>query len=264
MAVDPFLARITLPKASGVSRDAVQNSVAILFANTASNTDMDNATVEIAKLYNDTTTGQSVAGNMSDELSRASNAVRVDWYHLLGHEDGSPHGSPVHTSLFTLANFTASQSYPSEVALCVTLLALGRASQPAEGPIDPSMPVPKSAQHYGAPSTFSGQTRPKQRYTGRMYLGPWNTDAGTEFVGPGLYSVPTTGLVNAITSGVKVMTHGLLGISNPASLCVWSRRNAQLISVDQTVGAQIAFVDNEWDTARRRRVAATTRTFATF
>lgn len=101
---------------------------------------------------------------------------------------------------------------------------------------------------YGTAAEFVGKTRPRARHRGRVYLGPLNTssvsvDSGTHH----------TKVADAVLTAVA----GAAATLRSASGCtwsIWSRTNKAFYTV--TAG----WVDNAFDTQRRRGPAALGRT----
>lgn len=114
--------------------------------------------------------------------------------------------------------FSTAQQEPSEVALCVSLVA--------------------------------GQNLPRQR--GRIYVGPWAQSAGVN-------GRPGTGVITALAQGMEDFRTAVEGSLLGRSLTVLSQADGEMNIV--TGG----WVDNSWDTQRRRGEASTARTqFGTY
>jgi len=88
---------------------------------------------------------------------------------------------------------------------------------------------------------------PQARRRGRIYFGPLH--AGTTADGR-----PTTAVINALAAAADALATGLLASTNSAILSIWSVANAAAVHVND------GWVDNAWDTQRRRGIDRTTRT----
>lgn len=89
--------------------------------------------------------------------------------------------------------------------------------------------------------------RPARR-RGRVYIGPLNSGTG-EVVGG--YLRPKTSAINGIANATEALATFLVGIN--WQLCVWSRADNTLFPVVR------GWVNNEYDTQRRRGPEATAR-----
>lgn len=236
---------VTLESTSLEEKDNVTNTFTL--GGTWSGEDLDPIT-EAALLdafrnfYNVTPTG-AVAGNpvgtfLSSVLSRAANANRLDIYDITGHLDGSNHGSPVSSMLWTLTPASAT-AFPSEVALCLTMESAGRADAPVEAPdgIDPGFAI----------------DRPQQRHTGRIYVGPLATSAGAVVGG---IARPAAGFTDAVRKAFNDLCLDV-GAAVPAgktgNVGIWSRADATIRPV------AFCSTDDAWDTQRRRGEGPTAR-----
>lgn len=88
---------------------------------------------------------------------------------------------------------------------------------------------------------------PQARRRGRIYFGPVNANQ----TGGGR---PVSGIITALTTTADALATALLACSNAATLSVWSGTNAASVPVTD------GWVDNAWDTQRRRGIDRTTRT----
>lgn len=106
---------------------------------------------------------QTLASFISQSMSRVVSTSHIHFYDITTVLDGSPAGSPFHTSSFTLSTPTAAtQELPAEVA-CVLSYHASYQTLPERGP---------------------NNTRPRQRKRGRIFIGPLNTSAvGTTIAG---------------------------------------------------------------------------------
>lgn len=99
--------------------------------------------------------------------------------------------------------------------------------------------------------SFSGGAPVTASKRGRLYLGPFAQSAGTETTG--VPCRPTTGMITAIMNGLTEMADAM----SPTPGVVWnvySRKNAAMTGVVR------AWINNEFDTQRRRGHDETART----
>lgn len=96
-----------------------------------------------------------------------------------------------------------------------------------------------------------GAAVPRRR-KGRIYLGPFNLDAND---GTGQVSRPSFNLRSSILAATERLQQTLQ--AEDITWCVWSRANAALYPIGG------GWVDNAWDTQRRRGVEASERTLWT-
>lgn len=234
------LVTVELPSVTGLKKDSFTNSFAIGHIDPLSAAQRDQIDSLITAFYNAAPggSGNPIFNYISGEVSRAAAACRIRQYDISGHLDGSAHGSPLREAGFTLGAPGAGQGFPSEVAVAVTLEARLRNTQAVE--------------LAGAPP----RSRPMQRYTGRIYLGPLIVTTATA-----TYPIrPTAVPLTQFRAAVNALADGLAGIGTayPSAgavyLGVWSRRDASIRPV-QTVST-----DDSFDTQRRRGVSATART----
>jgi hypothetical protein len=100
------------------------------------------------------------------------------------------------------------------------------------------------------------------KHRGRIYLGPWNVgvlQTGSDFDGTNKNSRPLTALMEAIQHAALTLVD--TGPTAGATWCVRSgigsgTKAAPVVTYETITHA---FVDNEWDSQRRRRIAATQR-----
>lgn len=215
--------RITLPYTTGIPRDASVNTWTLVGAPpTADAATYDLWRDRFAEFFNQVVSGDSLAGFMSPIISRASNACKVDFFSVGDLFTGTM--TPIAERTFTLAGSTTSHSMPLEVALCTSLQSGER--------ISPS----------GVPVA---------RRRGRVFIGPLSNYATTTT--PGVIPAPNSLLVTRLSAATKT----LVDAGNPAGegvIGVWSRVEGSASEVTK------GWVDNAWDTQRRREVDATSRT----
>jgi hypothetical protein len=246
------LATAIMPHNSLLGRDNDENS----FVFQAPDADAATAAAAIdgaglvQHFYNSANPHHPLAWYLSSVLSRAAFACTIEYYDITGHLDGSPHGSPVLTVNWTLgAGDPGAFNLPAHDAAVITTYGSGRAAAPVEGAVA-AIPTDHRAQAEGAPATHSGRIRPKQRLTGRVYVGPLRENV----LG---YVLEETVLLDTFVSDMAAAAHRLGQESNAAGAVrpwsVWSRAGASVAAI---TGGNI---DNRVDVQRRREIAATAR-----
>lgn len=162
---------------------------------------------------------------LSKVISRGANTATITMYDLTGHLDGSRHGSPLYGTAYTVPTSEATATaWPAESAIVITLQA-----------------------PYGTDVEFGpGNTRPRARDRGRIYLGP--------LIGTVISTVDATTnrtyVSTLASSDLRLFIKSLaayIGTSfTSAQLGVWSRKNAAIKPLSA------CWVDDEFDTQRRR------------
>jgi hypothetical protein len=241
-----LLATVTLAHVNGILRDSVVNTFGIKTNTTSyTQTQLDGITAALVAFYNATPPGTDRIGStfnngihnyLSTEMSRTSNASTVRIYDLEGHLDGSPFGSPIDVSPFTLGAAGTSTPLPSEAAVVLTLEADGRAGAAVE-----------SDTNVIAPATTS---RPKSRRTGRVFIGPCNS-LSTALAGQA--ARPHQVFRDTILAAALKLDADLNAVAGDYDLAVWSRADARITA------CEAVSIDDAWDTQRRRGVQPTER-----
>jgi hypothetical protein len=192
-------------------------------------TDAASLHAAVQGFYNNTQTTNSrkVREFLSETISRSALACKTDVYLLdsAGKLAGtSPLGSPSDSDTWTLGAGLGTAAMPSEVALVNSFQA-----------------------DYSGAAEESGSTRPRARRRGRIYLGPLQQGAAS--TATNTESRPVAAFVTVI----KEASEQLLGDAD-TQWGVWSRADAAVRLCIQ------GYVDNAFDTQRRRGQAPTTRT----
>lgn len=229
------LVTVNIPSVTNLPKDAVSNQFAISGLSSSNLADFAAIAAAVADFYNGAgaTWGEKICQYMSDSLSRVTNACTVKMYDLDGHLDGSNHGSPVAAGTFTLGAALAGTPLPSEVACVLRLEATGRATALSE--------VPDSGDPGSSPD------RPKQRRTGRVFIGPLQVSAITEASNIARVS---PNLIGNITDAALRLAAAIGALTGSSELGVWSRAD-QIVRDLESVA-----VDNAFDTQRRRGESA--------
>lgn len=240
------LAKVTLSSDTNLAADSVVNTFA--FSNVDDMTDftLDSISEALQAFYRTIPTGglAPLADYLSPVLSNATLGSTVDIYDITGKLAQDPVtgkmplvGSPAFTESFTLQAPAPGgvTPLPSEVAYVVTLEAFGREDAPVELDDDAD---------FGAE-----RNRPKQRHTGRLYLGPLNSLCTQVVSG---VCRPSAALRDTARLAVAQLASTVFG-ANGALLAVWSRKDGVLRTVDNVS------VDDSFDTQRRRGEKASVR-----
>lgn len=236
-----ILVKCELPSASGLGEDKFTNTFSFTSLPNLDSETLDAVTVALENFYNAIPNGGLVALKdlMSPEIDNTVDQARFSVYDLTGHLGGTPTGSPIYSRPFTLLADAGDNGIglPAEVAYVITLEGEGREGAPVELPdgADPGVEV----------------DRPKQRRTGRIYLGPLNTDCLA--VVDGIVR-PHASLRDTVPLCVQDLQDLVNADTFGGSLAVWSRKDATMYPVRYTS------VDNSFDTMRSRGGASTVRT----
>lgn len=229
------LTTVILPAENGRASDAVVNNFAHWQPSTASASDIEAARLAYASFYALQAPGASapISSYLATSVERSSQMCQIKMYDITTKMAGEPHGSPFYTSTFTMTGVPANASLPPQVALCVTLRgsnALASAIERNDG------------------------TRPRQRRSGRIFLGPLTAAAGTGNAGE--YQRPTTALITDVLAAFEKLQDDLNAVN--FSLAIWSRT---LQALNEVVRVEI---DNSFDVIRSRKALQTARTARVF
>lgn len=249
----PMLAVVELPSITGIPADSVTNSWAVAGPTPSNTAGAINSVVGAFNAFYNAATGVIGIGTwISPTISRVTNACTLRLYDLTANlGEGDLHGSPMAVSPFTLSASSVPEPLPEEVAVVLTIEGEGRSTAAVEI-VDPT-PEPRSEFD----SRLALKDRPKQRRTGRVFIGPLNQGAVQDVAD---IARPHTSMRDDILAAAVELNDNLTAI-NPVEgeigLGVWSR-------VDATVRFVEAFsMDNSFDTQRRRGNAPTSRTRVT-
>ena len=228
---------VTLGAASGLTEDNVVNTFAVETPNAASGADHGVIAAAFASLYNATAPGATMElrNYLGPQISRAANACSVDLYDIDGKLGGQPHGSPIFSVPFTLGAGMNQDALPEECALCVTLRGQGWENALVEIPDDAD--------------ADTGKERPKQRRTGRFFLGPFISSVNGVTNGR---SHPSAAMTANVRAAVLELADALVTGAG-SYLAVWSKQDSALYRVTHVE------TDDAWDTQRRRGRAPTVR-----
>lgn len=239
----PTLVRVELPSVSGIPEDTIVNDWVVPNLDSTDPIETASAvTLHFEDFFNlASPEGLQLAAFIGASRTRATNGCSIKCYDIGGHLDGSPFGSPYRVDTFTLAGADGSANLPEEVAAVITMRASGWDTALVEAPdgADPG----------------SAKDRPRQRHSGRVFLGPLKAST--------LTTDGTTGVTRFASSGAGTFLQQVLaavdrlntGVVEEVSegLGVWSRVDGV---VRQAVRVEM---DNAFDTQRRRGPRATAR-----
>lgn len=88
---------------------------------------------------------------------------------------------------------------------------------------------------------------PQSRRRGRIYLGTWGASANTS-------GRPTAALVTIIATAATTFKTAVAALADPIDWAIWSVADQAPVAVDN------GWIDNVWDTQRRRGLLETSRT----
>lgn len=196
----------------------------------------------VAGFYNTLpATGTRAVGKyLSPTLDRASASVTIRSYDItgiLGINPATgrpyPHGSPIAEDNITLTTSDSTDALPSQVACVLTLRGRDAIEQAVEGP---------------------GNIRPRQRRTGRLYIGPLNIAAETNSVNG--HSRPVVTFRDDLLLAAEELQDAL--VDGSYAWCVWSRADGAMYPIERVE------CDDSWDVIRSRKLDPTVRNVRTF
>ena len=220
---------VTMPCVTGLPEDKTENVFSVGQNGVLGASDLTDAIAAVRDFYITAHAGQvnAVGKYIGQSVSRAANACTVSLYSSTDLTGATPFGSPTNITAFTMSSVLTSNALPEEVAAVISYRA-----NLTDVPVE------------------VGDTRPAQRRRGRVYVGPLNDAAGS--VVSSLYR-PDSQFRTDLGAALKGMAQA---INATASLYfgVWSKADAEVWE------AIAGYVDDAWDTQRRRGVSPTTRT----
>jgi hypothetical protein len=245
VAIANYLATVTLDDLTAFSGETVVNNFAFVASAPLDATGLALIDSALIEFYNAVGAGGTypISHYLASELDRTTDASRIKIYDVTGKLGNTvagkggkmhpaSHGSPVHEWGFALGAAGSTNSYPAQIAACMTLRGRGALGQPIEGP---------------------GGVRPRARHSGRLYLGPFCTAvaAGT--------NPQRIDSANFITDALAAAEKLQDDLSDGAlEWAVWSRAEAQMFPVTRVE------MDNSFDVIRSRKSTSTTRAVRTF
>lgn len=209
--VSAYLAQVSLPSTTNLPADDIVNT--FVFAKLGPVPSAEDIETVFSTFYNGTqASGETLASFLSQSISRTRPAV-VKMFDL---EEPEPR-APIETVEFTIGLSTNPNKLPDEVALCLSYRAELESGVPAA------------------------------RRRGRIFLGPFSTNAVAGGVGTSP-AAPAQELVDTILDAGEQLWTMLSGI-----WYVWSRADDEIYELVEL------WVDNAWDSQRRRGRRATSR-----
>lgn len=244
-----YLFTATLQGATGMPDDRFVNTFAVRSNDALSAPERSAIMGGISDFYGATPTGGlvSVSTMISDTVLRDPDVNRIRCYDVSANlggipiaEGGVPAGSPIDEGPIDLDTAVNPLALPSEVAYVLTLEAANRALQPVEV----------------ADGADDGDEldRPRQRYTGRIYVGPLTsaTVSMVDFVARPASNIRDT--VALAAADLAEVIRAETGGTGANGWAVWSRSDATMRPIDHIAH------DNSFDTQRRRGEGPTIRT----
>lgn len=171
---------------------------------------------------------------LSASLDHGANKAQLLAYATIVLDGSQPLGSPVGSRNFTLPNPLSASMLPEEVAAVMSFNG-----DLTDVPVSETNPSPP-------PATI----RPAQRRRGRIFLGPLNASAGGV---QGSFLRPA-GVLRTDLGKAAIDLAGTVAGGGTFVWGVWSKADAEVWEV---IGG---YVDDAWDTQRRRGLAPTVRT----
>lgn len=187
----------------------------------------------IKEFYNTAPSGSPAVNTyLSGALDRFPSRAEIRFYDITAHLDGSRHGSPYRSHLWTLGGSPTGVSMPNEIA-CVLSFRADYGNQPEFGP---------------GLGPHGGKERPRARRRGRLYLGPLDDQVAT-------YDTTTfrTYVQPAMASSATKSAKRLMDYTD-VKWGVWSRVDGNALPVTS------AWMDDAFDVQRRRGEAPLART----
>jgi hypothetical protein len=188
--------------------------------------DVEDIAGDLIQFYNGGVAGTEIATFLSNRVSRLANACEVRVYDL---DEAEPREAHVTTFQLSPSGFATNAEFPGEVAI--------------------------------AASYYSGRNIPRQR--GRIYIGPLSIfAAGSDDAGQ--VARPDPNLLNSIVDRMATLRDR----AGVGSWSVWSRAKDATVNKDGSPNPARphslyvitdVWVDNEFDTQRRRGAKATSR-----
>jgi hypothetical protein len=232
-----YLVTVTLDPPSGFAEDAIVNTFTVVSPTEALSSDLANMANAVRDFYITTPASftRPLSGYLAAHLQRDTAVNLVKVYGIADRSGasiangGTPMGSPLHTLAFTMPAGGSLDSLPTQVSLVATLRGRFALTNPVEGP---------------------GEIRPRQRRSGRLFLGPFNLDAH-DTTGVNQVSRPVLDLRNLILAAGEKLQDDLN--ANLLTWAVWSRSQETMYAVTSVE------VDDSFDVLRSRQVAPTSR-----
>lgn len=234
MAASVAILVARLASVGGLPEDIVENVFHLGY--TASSGDLQDAAEAVEAFYNDVATGAttSIAEKLSTSLSRTADACAVNVYVQADLTGVTPTGSPTVIHPFTLGAADNTEPLPEEVATVISYHG--------------DLSVPVQQVNPSPPPAF---IRPQSRRRGRLYIGPLAQSTGSD---TGARFRPLATWMEDLGLALLDLHTAFGALAGDGYFGVWSKADAEVYELEG------GWVDDAWDTQRRRGVAATTRT----
>lgn len=217
---------VTFEHVDGLPRDRVVNTFSFVSDADLMELDLDDVSSAIEDFYNleDATVDLAVGKYISPAVDRISKPI-IRHYFMDGHLNGTPAGSPHRMDVWGSTLVAASASaLPAEVACVLSFHS-----------------------EYNLSAEFAPGARPRARKRGRLFIGPLNQSTLTT---SSLRAIPAPAFTTRLAdAGARLRDADL-----QAKWAVWSRTAGTMFPVTGL------WVDDEFDTQRRRGERALTRT----
>lgn len=236
---------VEIPRVSAIPEDTVVNVFHFVQdpATAVSQTDLDNIRTALTTFYN-TVNGsatKTIAQFFPQAISRVTNAAKIKMYLKTINPSVGDFGSPVATYSWTVGAIDAGPptGLPGEAAIALSF----------HGDLTD---IPETESNPSPPPAFF---RPAARHRGRAYIGPMNESAIQENSGTDFEVKPSS----AVLSTLRFSGEMLRDFAYTGGL-VWAVYSP---TDDDAYEVVDGFVDNAFDTQRRRGNDATSRTLWT-
>lgn len=243
-----LLITATLEDSNGFTDDSVITSFAFRSAMQDPLQAADNLNPAVISFFNDVAAPAvaPISSFLSSQIDRSAGACTIRAYDITGKlgylEPGDegfvigkkrlhPMGSPIDEDSFTLGPAAQPDNLPPQIANVITLRSRNALQAAVEGP---------------------GDIRPKQRLTGRIYVGKLNNRAAVPgSAAAGNFPRPDGDFQTACLEASEKLALTAEGVQ--AVWCVWSRTAGQLHGITSVE------VDDSWDVLRSRKTKPTVR-----
>lgn len=217
-----------LPSLTGMPEDTCENVFHVGHETEPTALQIELCVEAVVEFYTVAAAGavQDVGFYLNDVLDRTTDASSVLAYKTDDLSGATPFGSPVDQLSFTLGAQASGAPFPEEVACVVSYN--GDLTNVAVSQANPSPP----------PATI----RPAQRRRGRTFIGPLSAITGVEVSGR---IRPTDQFRDDTLTNFKALADAINALLN-CEFGVWSKADADFYR------AVAAYMDDAWDTQRRR------------
>lgn len=226
-----------LPSVSAMPADVTENTFHCVLNDVHPPADHTAICTAVAAFYTNTPPGgtHGIGYYLANSMSRSANAGSILYYEKASLDPNVDFGSPLLTTHFTLPAAGSVSDFPEEVASVISYNG-----DLTDVPVSMPNPTPPPAI-----------IRPQSRRRGRLYMGPVNFSAIDE--GTLGYVTPSTAFRTDLGLALKKLADDV-DTNTTGNLVVYSGAAQETHIV---VGG---YVDNAWDTQRRRGREASVRT----